>query len=119
MAVHLVRCLDEMVDGCALGAVLGSDDGCALGALSSIGASSAVVAFASLSPLTGPLVVLCRLIRCCCSIDFLQNTWNQYRHRTFLQSVQNTFVSPGVCWLLLLSSLFVSWSGFDLLPVPK
>jgi hypothetical protein len=36
MAVHLVRCLDEMVDGCALGAVLGSDDGCALGALSSL-----------------------------------------------------------------------------------
>ena len=34
--VLMVRCLDEMVDGCALGAVLGSDDGCALGALSSL-----------------------------------------------------------------------------------
>ena len=69
MAVHLVRCLDEMVDGCALGAVLGSDDGCRSSSDGSIGASSAVVAFASLSPPTGPLVVLCRLIRCWCSID--------------------------------------------------
>ena len=83
-------CVLEVVRTKGAGVGVLACDTCRSSSDGSIGASSAVVAFASLSPPTGPLVVLCRLIRCWCSIDFLQNTWNQHRHRTFLQSVQNT-----------------------------